>query len=265
MDCCDHCQDTKDLFDDEKAKTELRKYRKNGPPNKCTRLLIEGLKTLDMEGKTLLDVGGGVGMIPCELLEEGIDRSVLVEASLPYLRVAQQEARRRGFGEQTSFKHGDFVDLAPGLPEADLVTLDRVFCCYPHMERLVRASAPKASRWYGVTYPKPRWYGRVIKNWPGSTAGPATWTSGCMCTLGLRKRSGRKGSNRSTRYTQSCGGSSCTSGKKPLPEPDCLENHRILLANAPDCQRSLRIFAFHRLYTSNPTPWSGIPAVESRK
>ncbi len=167
MDCCDHCQDTKDLFDDEKAKTELRKYRKNGPPNKCTRLLIEGLKTLDVEGKTLLDVGGGVGMIPLELLPEGISESTLVEASRPYLAVAKQEARRRGFGGRTSFEHGDFVDLAPGLPEADLVTLDRVFCCYPHMERLARASAQKASRWYGVTYPKPRWYGNVIEKLAG--------------------------------------------------------------------------------------------------
>lgn len=59
MNCRDYCQDTELVFDDEKAKTELRKYRKNGPPNKCTHLLIEGLKTLDIEGKTLLDVGWG--------------------------------------------------------------------------------------------------------------------------------------------------------------------------------------------------------------
>lgn len=167
MDCCDHCQDTDALFDEEKATTELRKYRKSGPPNKCTRLLIEGLKTLDLEGKTLLDVGGGVGMIPCELLPEGVSESMLVEASRPYLTVAEQEARRRGFDGQTSYRHGDFVDLAPELPEADLVTLDRVFCCYPHMERLVEASTAKASRWYGVTYPKPRWYGKIIEKLAG--------------------------------------------------------------------------------------------------
>ena len=163
MNCCDHCQETADLFDDTKAKTELRKYRKNSPPNKCIRLLIDGLKTLDLKDKTLLDVGGGVGMIPCELLEEGASESTLVEALRPYLEVAEKEAQRRGYGQQAAFKHGDFVDLAPDLPEADLVTLDRVFCCYPHMERLVRASTAKASRWYGVTYPKDRWYGRAIE------------------------------------------------------------------------------------------------------
>ena len=167
MTCCDHCQDTKDLFDTEKAEAELRKYRKNGPPNKCTRLLIDGLKTLDLDDKTLLDVGGGVGMIPCELLAAGLSESLLVDASPPYLEVAEQEARRRGFAEQTAFRHGDVVDLAPDLSNADLVTLDRVFCCYPHMERLVEATTARAARWYGVTYPKPRWYGTLIEKLAG--------------------------------------------------------------------------------------------------
>lgn len=35
-----------------------------------------------------------------------------------------------------------------------LKTLDRVFCCYPHLEELVGAFTSKAARWYGVTYPK---------------------------------------------------------------------------------------------------------------
>lgn len=168
MNCCDHCQDAKDLFNEDTAMTELRKYRRNGPPNKCTRLLIEGLKTLDLTGKTLLDVGGGVGMIPCELLKAGISEATLVEASLPYLDVAEREARRRGLDDRFSFRHGDFVDVAPTLPTADLVTLDRVICCYPHMKRLVEASTSRAARWYGVTYPKERWYNRVISGVNGA-------------------------------------------------------------------------------------------------
>lgn len=171
MNCCEHCQDAQDLFDEKKAKGELRSYRKSGPPNRCTRLLIDGLKTLDLEDTTLLDVGGGIGMIPLELLEEGVASSTLVEASSPYLEVAENEARRRGVENRTSYEYGDFVDLAPELPEADLVTLDRVFCCYPHMERLVRASTAKASRWYGVTYPKERWYNKIF----GGMAGVYCW------------------------------------------------------------------------------------------
>ena len=72
MSCCSHCQEAGELFTDEKARKELREYRRNGAPNKPTRLLIDGLKTLDLSSTTLLDVGGGVGMIQHELLEEGL-------------------------------------------------------------------------------------------------------------------------------------------------------------------------------------------------
>ncbi|MFB6273529.1 MAG: class I SAM-dependent methyltransferase [Salinibacter sp.] len=163
MPCCDHCEETGELFDRTKAKTELRKYRKSEPPNKSTRLLINALKTLDLQDKTLLDVGGGVGMIPHELLDAGVAQSTLVEASSAYLEVAENESQRRGHADRTAFKHGDFVELAPNLPDADLVTLDRVICCYPHLDRLVQASTDKATRWYGVTYPKEAWYNKMLK------------------------------------------------------------------------------------------------------
>lgn len=40
------------------------------------------------------------------------------------------------------------------MPAADIVTLDRVVCCYPDMDRLVALSAEKARRLYGVVYPR---------------------------------------------------------------------------------------------------------------
>lgn len=163
MTCCQHCKESGDLFNEAKARSELRQYRKDGPPNKSTQLLIDGLRTLDLDDKRLLDVGGGVGMIQHELLKEGLSTATMVEASPAYLEVAEREAHRRGYEEQSAFEYGDFVDLAPDLPEADLVTLDRVICCYPHMHRLVQASTAKAARWYAVTYPKPRWYLRWTK------------------------------------------------------------------------------------------------------
>ncbi len=163
MTCCRHCQEAGEFFNDEKARTELRQYRKDGPPNKSTRLLIDGLRTLDLSSATLLDVGGGVGMIQHELMAEGVSEATLVEASPAYLEVAENETRRRGRADRATFQHGDFVDLAPELPEADLVTLDRVICCYPHMNELVQASTAKATRWYGVTYPRTRWFLRWAK------------------------------------------------------------------------------------------------------
>jgi hypothetical protein len=49
---------------------------------------------------------------------------------------------------------GDFVELARDVAPADLVALDRVVCCYPDMRALVRLSAERARRRYGLVYPR---------------------------------------------------------------------------------------------------------------
>jgi hypothetical protein len=64
--------------------------------------------------------------------------------------------------ERVTFVHGDFVALADRIPPADVVTLDRVICCYPDMERLVAASAGKAQRLYGAVFPRERWVMKVM-------------------------------------------------------------------------------------------------------
>ena len=59
-----------------------------------------------------------------------------------------------------TFVDGDFVALAPAIGEADVVTLDRVVCCYPDADALVSASTAKAKRLYGLVLPRDRWYVR---------------------------------------------------------------------------------------------------------
>lgn len=53
---------------------------------------------------------------------------------------------------------GDFVDLAADIPPADIVTLDRVICCYQDVQQLVDLSARRASKFYGVVYPRGSWW-----------------------------------------------------------------------------------------------------------
>ena len=53
------------------------------------------------------------------------------------------------------------MEVAPRLASADIVTLDRVICCYDDMEALISASAARAERLYGVVYPRDRWWSRA--------------------------------------------------------------------------------------------------------
>jgi magnesium-protoporphyrin O-methyltransferase len=92
-----------------------------------------------------------------------------VDASGPYLAVAQAEAEERGFADRTSYRHGDFVALADEIEPADFVTLDRVICCYGDVRSLVSRSAEKARRLYALVYPVDRWYTRLAA-WLGNLA-----------------------------------------------------------------------------------------------
>lgn len=155
MNCCRHCEDAGDLFNARAARRDLRRYRSRGP-TATTRLLLRALLAQQNHDRTLLDIGGGVGAIPHELLHAGFSQAVQVDASAAYLAVSEQEAGRRGLHGHIKYYHGDFVDLASSVAPADVVTLDRVVCCYPDVERLVTLSAAKAQHLYGLVFPRER-------------------------------------------------------------------------------------------------------------
>jgi 2-polyprenyl-3-methyl-5-hydroxy-6-metoxy-1,4-benzoquinol methylase len=154
------CQGVDDMFGERTAAHDLRRYRKRGP-SKSTRALVEQIVGEGVDGATVLDVGGGVGAIQQELLAAGAERATTVEASRAYLRAARDEAARRGTVDRIAYLEGDFVDVAERVEPADVVTLDRVICCYPDMEALVGRSAERARRLYGLVYPRDTWWVRL--------------------------------------------------------------------------------------------------------
>ena len=57
---------------------------------------------------------------------------------------------------------GNFAVIAGALPDADVVTLDGVVCCYPDAEALLREAAGRARQLLTFTYPRDRWYVRTL-------------------------------------------------------------------------------------------------------
>lgn len=150
---CPHCVDAEDLFSTKLAEQELTEFRRKGA-RKTTRILLDRLKQAGITGLSLLDIGGGIGAIPHELIPAGLSQASLVDASRPYLRAAEEEAQARGYTEKMHYQYGDFVQLAPTIEAADIVTLDRVICCYPDAQALVALSAEKAKQFYALVYPR---------------------------------------------------------------------------------------------------------------
>jgi magnesium-protoporphyrin O-methyltransferase len=148
-------------FDESMARRDLDRFHKKGP-DKPTRILLDLIRRLGLSHATLLDVGGGIGVIHHELLDGTIERVVHVEASLAYLATARTEAQARGHDGRVEFVAGDAVALAPILATADVVTMDRVICCYPDAPALIAATVSKAQRFYAVSYPRDRLPVRLV-------------------------------------------------------------------------------------------------------
>jgi magnesium-protoporphyrin O-methyltransferase len=120
--------------------------------------LLDALQSEGIQGMSLLDIGGGVGVIQHELLKTGLHSAVNVEASTASIEAAKEEAVRQGHADRVQYYRGDFTNLATELAPADIVTLDRVLCCYHDVRTLVGLSAARARRLYGLVYPRDIWW-----------------------------------------------------------------------------------------------------------
>jgi SAM-dependent methyltransferase len=119
-------------------------------------MLLSMLQPYGIAGSTVLDVGGGIGVIDQEMLQSGAERAVLVEASPDSLDMAREEASRAGVADRLELVEGDFVRRAADVSPADIVTLHRVVCCYGDADALVALSAARARTAYGLVLPRDR-------------------------------------------------------------------------------------------------------------
>ena len=158
---CQHCCGANQQFDTKNAKKDLKRYLKRGP-RKPTKRLNETFKKLDINHLTLLDIGGGVGPIPLELIPQGLSKVTDVDASEGYINVAKAEAEKRGYKNIIDYLSGDFLDVHTAIEPHDIVTLDKVICCYPYVEELLKASLSKAKTYYALVHPQANFMARLV-------------------------------------------------------------------------------------------------------
>lgn len=158
---CAHCVATDKKFTSKIAERDRQRYRNKGP-NDTTRAILHGLEALPLDGMTHVDVGGGIGVLVHELLSRGVATAVLVDAASSYLAAARVESEARGTESRVRFVPGDFVEVAHDVSPADIVTLDRVICCYPDFRQLLAHSQAKSREAYAISYPRDRWSVRIM-------------------------------------------------------------------------------------------------------
>jgi magnesium-protoporphyrin O-methyltransferase len=124
-------------------------------------MLLDLVRRDPLEGASILDVGGGIGVIDQELLKAGAARATLAEASPASLAAARLEAVDAGLVDRMTFIEGDVVRHAGAIEAADIVTLDRVVCCYGDAASLVTLTAGLARHLYALVLPRSRWLVRA--------------------------------------------------------------------------------------------------------
>ena len=155
---CDFERAADRQFTSAKATKELRAYR-SGRVEPTTRVLRDAVVDAGLNDGWLLDIGGGVGALAFELLEHGMARAFVLDASQAYAAAASDEAARRG--RHVRVVHGEFLRVSEKLPRFDLVALDRVVCCYPQYQALLEQALKHAHRGVALSYPRDRWYVRL--------------------------------------------------------------------------------------------------------
>jgi methyltransferase family protein len=159
-DCCTP-KGYRKVFSERGARAQARSYRRNGLDG-TSRQIVQLLKERGVEGLTLLEVGGGIGAIQLELLKAGLARAVSVELTPTYEGPAGELLRETGFEDRVERKVMDFAGAGAEIEAADIVVMNRVICCYPDLPRLAGAAADHARGLLVMSFPKERWWSRVL-------------------------------------------------------------------------------------------------------
>lgn len=160
MSCC--CSPAHaDIFDERTARRDLRRYRRKGL-DRPGRELAHILQKRGVAGKTLLEVGGGIGALQVELLQAGAAHATNLEISPAYEHVGQQLLEEGAVAGRAERLLGDIVQEPDLASEADVVMLNRVVCCYPDVEGLMGAAADRARSEIALSFPPDIWLARLI-------------------------------------------------------------------------------------------------------
>jgi hypothetical protein len=151
--CCCNPRGCDEFFNPRFARRMARRYRKRGL-DKPSRRMVEFLEQrTDLDGATVLEIGGGVGEIQLELLKRGASRTLNLELSNAYDREAAVLAREAGLQDRFERRIHDIAVAPDAIEPVDIVVMHRVVCCYPDYERLLSAAGDRARRALVFSHP----------------------------------------------------------------------------------------------------------------
>ncbi len=131
-----------------------RKAGRRDTVNAVTASLLKAITAQGVSGRTVLDVGCGIGDLAIETVAAGATSATGYDLSPKAIGRARALARERGVGDRTTFEVGDGSKL--DLPRADIVAINRVVCCYPDADGILERTLAAAGSVYAISAPVSR-------------------------------------------------------------------------------------------------------------
>src|SRR5438309_5837448 len=121
------------------------KYKSKGL-TASTEVLLGLLTESGLVGKTVLDVGCGTGFFALETLKQGASSCIGVDLSSAAIHEANEFAKESGLQDRARFEVADAASIQHA---ADIVVMDKVLCCYPDADSLLKTAFASSSDLWG--------------------------------------------------------------------------------------------------------------------
>jgi len=135
---------------DELAHDRCCKYKSKGL-TASTEVLLGLLTENGLVGKTLLDIGCGTGFFALETLRQGASSCIGVDLSSAAIHEANEFAKESGLQDRAKF---EVANAASTQHAADIVVMDKVLCCYPDADSLLKTASASSSDLLGFVVPR---------------------------------------------------------------------------------------------------------------
>ena len=106
----------------------------------------------NLAGKSYLEIGCGTGFFALEALRKGSASIIGFDLSSAAIQEANGYAKESGLSDRATFEVGDGATVL--LPSSDIVVMDKVLCCYPDYDALLKNASSSSKRILGFIVPR---------------------------------------------------------------------------------------------------------------
>jgi SAM-dependent methyltransferase len=139
-----------ETFDD-LAHDRCCKYKSNGLTT-SSQVLLDFLSKRGLIGKTVLEIGCGTGFFALETLRSGAISCMGVDLSSAAIHEANELAKESGLQDRARFEVANAASTRQ--PASDVVIMDKVLCCYPDADALLKTASDSSRDLLGFIVPR---------------------------------------------------------------------------------------------------------------